>query len=84
VKIDTEVIFLFGRFHISRDNIKFICGFVVQTFGDFVRYHGNRGGRGRGPGGRMRGGYYGRGGYGYSGRGRGRGSGGGAMPGRAL
>ncbi|XP_027913969.1 protein decapping 5-like [Vigna unguiculata] len=56
----------------------------TETFGDFVRYHGNRGGRGRGPGGRMRGGYYGRGGYGYSGRGRGRGSGGGAMPGRAL
>ncbi|KAG2389641.1 Protein decapping 5 [Vigna angularis] len=57
----------------------------TETFGDFVRYHGSRGGRGPGRGGRMRGGYYGRGGgygYGYSGRGRARG--GGAMPGRAL
>ena len=46
---------------------------VVQTFGDFVRHRGARGGRGllRG-GGRSRGGYYGRG-YGYTPRGRGRG-----------
>lgn len=55
---------------------------MVQTFGDFVRYHGGRGGRGPGRGGRTRGGYYGRGGgYGYAGRGRGRG---GSMPSRAF
>ncbi|KAL3032684.1 hypothetical protein AAZX31_02G096200 [Glycine max] len=52
----------------------------TETFGDYVRYHGGRGGRGPGRGGRTRGGYYGRGGgYGYSGRGRGRG-----MPSRTL
>ncbi|KAK7407019.1 hypothetical protein VNO78_08659 [Psophocarpus tetragonolobus] len=45
----------------------------TETFGDFVRHRGGRGGRGPGRGGRSRGGYYGRGGYGYSGRGRGRG-----------
>ncbi|CAJ1932235.1 unnamed protein product [Sphenostylis stenocarpa] len=48
----------------------------TETFGDFERYRGGRGGRGTGRGGRTRGGYYGRGGggsYGYSGRGRGRG-----------
>ncbi|KAK7407605.1 hypothetical protein VNO78_09558 [Psophocarpus tetragonolobus] len=44
----------------------------TETFGDFVRHRGGRGGRGPGRGGRGRGGYYGRGGYGYSGRGRGR------------
>ncbi|XP_061339252.1 protein decapping 5 [Gastrolobium bilobum] len=45
----------------------------TETFGDFVRHRGGRGGRGPGRGGRTRGGYYGRG-YGYySGRGRGRG-----------
>uniref|UniRef100_A0A6N2MR63 DFDF domain-containing protein n=1 Tax=Salix viminalis TaxID=40686 RepID=A0A6N2MR63_SALVM len=51
----------------------------TETFGDFTRYRGGRGGRGpprggRGPprGGRSRGSYYGRGyGYGYVGRGRG-------------
>ncbi|KAI9072005.1 hypothetical protein K1719_033076 [Acacia pycnantha] len=46
----------------------------TETFGDFVRYRGGRGGRGPwrgGGGGRYRGGYYGRG-YGYMGRGRGR------------
>ncbi|ESW25317.1 hypothetical protein PHAVU_003G025600 [Phaseolus vulgaris] len=55
----------------------------TETFGDFVRYHGGRGGRGPGRGGRFRGGYYGRGGggYGYSGRGRGRG---GSMPSHTL
>ncbi|XP_074308276.1 protein decapping 5-like isoform X2 [Silene latifolia] len=44
----------------------------TETFGDFSRNHGFRGGRGRGPGrgGRSRGGYHGRG-YGYGGRGRG-------------
>ncbi|XP_004490283.1 protein decapping 5 [Cicer arietinum] len=42
----------------------------TETFGDFARYRGGRGGRGPGRGGRTRGGYYGRGGgYGYSGRG---------------
>ncbi|XWS69826.1 hypothetical protein CRYUN_Cryun04dG0211800 [Craigia yunnanensis] len=41
----------------------------TETFGDFSRHRGGRGGRGRG--GRFRGGYYGRG-YGYMGRGRGR------------
>ncbi|XP_016448200.2 protein decapping 5 [Nicotiana tabacum] len=58
----------------------------VETFGDFSRYRGGRGGRGPGRGGRSRGSYYGRGGYGgngygygYGGRGRGRG-----MPSRAL
>ncbi|XP_027360098.1 protein decapping 5 isoform X2 [Abrus precatorius] len=46
----------------------------TETFGDFMRHRGGRGGRGPGRGGRTRGGYYyGRGGYGYSGRGRGRG-----------
>nr|XP_009782152.1 PREDICTED: protein decapping 5 isoform X2 [Nicotiana sylvestris] len=57
----------------------------VETFGDFSRYRGGRGGRGPGRGGRSRGSYYGRGGYGgngygygYGGRGRGRG-----MPSRA-
>ncbi|MBA0656643.1 hypothetical protein Goklo_008981, partial [Gossypium klotzschianum] len=45
----------------------------TETFGDFSRHRGGRGrGRGRGPGrgrgGRLRGGYYGRG-YGYVGRG---------------
>ncbi|KAH1059649.1 hypothetical protein GYH30_003585 [Glycine max] len=52
----------------------------TETFGDFVRHRGGRGGRGPGRGGRTRGGYYGRGGgYGYNGRGRGRG-----MPSRTL
>ncbi|CAJ1932237.1 unnamed protein product [Sphenostylis stenocarpa] len=52
----------------------------TETFGDFVRHRGGRGGRGPGRGGRTRGGYYGRGGgYGYFGRGRGRG-----MPSRNL
>ncbi|KAI4357879.1 hypothetical protein L6164_001798 [Bauhinia variegata] len=50
----------------------------AETFGDFMRHRGGRGGRGPWRGGRSRGGYYGRGdygrgGYGYSGRGRGRG-----------
>ncbi|KAB1216349.1 Protein decapping 5 [Morella rubra] len=44
----------------------------TETFGDFGRYRGGRGGRGPGRGGRFRGGYYGRG-YGQVGRGRGRG-----------
>ncbi|KAM6548192.1 hypothetical protein CsatB_019868 [Cannabis sativa] len=49
----------------------------TETFGEFSRYRGGRGGRGPGRGGRGRGGgYYGRG-YGYNGRGRGR-----AMPNR--
>ncbi|XVF42981.1 hypothetical protein PTKIN_Ptkin02bG0003600 [Pterospermum kingtungense] len=43
----------------------------TETFGDFSRHRGGRGGRGPGRGGRFRGGYYGRG-YGYGGRGRGR------------
>ncbi|XAR65374.1 hypothetical protein NMG60_11009474 [Bertholletia excelsa] len=42
----------------------------TETFGDFSRYRGGRGGRGPGRGGRFRGTYYGRG-YGYVGRGRG-------------
>ncbi|GMH20682.1 hypothetical protein Nepgr_022523 [Nepenthes gracilis] len=42
----------------------------TETFGDFSRYQGGRGGRGPNRGGRSRGGYYGRG-YGYVGRGRG-------------
>lgn len=42
----------------------------TETFGDFPRNWGYRGGRGSGRGGRSRGGYYGRG-YGYVGRGRG-------------
>ncbi|PIN00441.1 putative mRNA-associated protein RAP55 [Handroanthus impetiginosus] len=50
----------------------------TETFGEFSRYRGGRGGRGPGRGGgRFRGSYYGRGGYGgygYSGRGRGRGA----------
>ncbi|CAL5419101.1 unnamed protein product [Camellia sinensis] len=44
----------------------------TETFGDFPRYRGGRGGRGPYRGGRSRGSYYGRG-YGYVGRGRGRG-----------
>ncbi|CAL0315300.1 unnamed protein product [Lupinus luteus] len=45
----------------------------TETFGNFVRPRGGRGGRGPFRGGHLsRGGYYGRG-YGYSGRGRGRG-----------
>ncbi|GKU90409.1 hypothetical protein SLEP1_g4405 [Rubroshorea leprosula] len=46
----------------------------TETFGDFSRHHGGRGGRGPGRGGRSRGGYYGRGygHYGYANRGRGR------------
>lgn len=44
----------------------------TETFGEFSRYRGGRGGRGFNRGGRSRGGYYGRG-YGYNGRGRGRG-----------
>ncbi|KAG8382951.1 hypothetical protein BUALT_Bualt05G0133400 [Buddleja alternifolia] len=46
----------------------------TETFGDFSRFRGGRGGRGPGHGGgRFRGSYYGRGygGYGYGGRGRG-------------
>ncbi|KAI3452978.1 hypothetical protein Pfo_009641 [Paulownia fortunei] len=49
----------------------------TETFGDFSRYRGGRGGRGPGRGGgRFRGSYHGRGygGYGYMGRGRGRGT----------
>ncbi|XP_021763513.1 protein decapping 5-like [Chenopodium quinoa] len=47
----------------------------TETFGNFPRNRGFRGGRGPG-GGRSRGGYYGRGyGYGYVGRGRGQGYG---------
>ncbi|KAF5444463.1 hypothetical protein F2P56_033593 [Juglans regia] len=42
----------------------------TETFGDFTRYRGGRGGRGSGRGGRFRGGYYGRG-YNHVGRGRG-------------
>ncbi|OVA05050.1 FDF domain [Macleaya cordata] len=42
----------------------------TETFGDFPRHRGGRGGRGPGRGGRSRGPYYGRG-YGYVGRGRG-------------
>lgn len=49
--------------------------FTLQTFGDFPRHRGGRGGRGPGRGGRSRGGYYGGRGYHghYGGRGRGRG-----------
>ncbi|PNT16297.1 hypothetical protein POPTR_010G131400v4 [Populus trichocarpa] len=48
----------------------------TETFGDFSRYRGGRGGRGPPRGGRFHGSYYGRGnGYGYVGRGRGRGRG---------
>ena len=43
----------------------------LQTFGEFARFRGGRGGYASGRGGR-RGGYYGRG-YGHSGRSRGRG-----------
>ncbi|XP_059655574.1 protein decapping 5 isoform X2 [Cornus florida] len=50
----------------------------TETFGEFSRYRGGRGGRGPGRGGRFRGSYYGRG-YGYPGRGRGR-----ALSGRGL
>ncbi|XP_011021437.1 PREDICTED: protein decapping 5-like isoform X2 [Populus euphratica] len=47
----------------------------TETFGDFTRYRGGRGGRGPPRGGRSRGSYSGRGyGYGYVGRGRGRGA----------
>ncbi|KAF8399183.1 hypothetical protein HHK36_015048 [Tetracentron sinense] len=42
----------------------------TETFGDFSRHRGGRGGRGPGRGGRSWGPYYGRG-YGYVGRGRG-------------
>ncbi|KAF8407873.1 hypothetical protein HHK36_007011 [Tetracentron sinense] len=42
----------------------------TETFGDFPRHQGGRGGRGPGRGGRSRGPYYGRG-YSYVGRGRG-------------
>ncbi|KAL8549368.1 hypothetical protein ACS0TY_008268 [Phlomoides rotata] len=48
----------------------------TETFGEFSRYRGGRGGRGPGRGGgRYTGSYHGRGGYGYGygGRGRGRG-----------
>ncbi|CAA3033609.1 Hypothetical predicted protein [Olea europaea subsp. europaea] len=47
----------------------------TETFGDFSRYRGGRGGRGSGRGGRFRGSYHGRGygRYGYVSRGRGRG-----------
>ncbi|KAJ4835176.1 hypothetical protein Tsubulata_033846 [Turnera subulata] len=58
----------------------------TETFGDFSRYRGGRGGRGPPRGGRSRGSYYGRDygrrynyGYGHVGRGRGRG-----MPSRAT
>ncbi|CAK9144228.1 unnamed protein product [Ilex paraguariensis] len=44
----------------------------TETFGEFSRYRGGRGGRGPVRGGRFRGSYYGRG-YGYVNRGRGRG-----------
>ncbi|CAI9775166.1 unnamed protein product [Fraxinus pennsylvanica] len=46
----------------------------TETFGDFSRFRGVRGGRGSGHGGRFRGSYRGRGygGYGYDSRGRGR------------
>ncbi|KAL2559354.1 Protein decapping 5 [Forsythia ovata] len=46
----------------------------TETFGDYSRYRGGRGGWGPGRGGRFRGSYRGRGygGYGYVGRGRGR------------
>ncbi|KAJ6982263.1 protein decapping 5 [Populus alba x Populus x berolinensis] len=48
----------------------------TETFGDFSRYRGGRGGRGPPRGGRFHGSYHGRGnGYGYGGRGRGRGRG---------
>ncbi|XWS64366.1 hypothetical protein CRYUN_Cryun06bG0180000 [Craigia yunnanensis] len=43
----------------------------TETFGDFSRHRGGRGGRGPVRGGRFRSGYYGRG-YGYVGRGHGR------------
>ncbi|XP_057961457.1 protein decapping 5 [Malania oleifera] len=49
----------------------------TETFGEFSRHRGGRGGRGPNRGGRSRGPYYGRG-YGYVGRGRGR-----SMPNRA-
>ncbi|KAK2635886.1 hypothetical protein Ddye_030678 [Dipteronia dyeriana] len=45
----------------------------TETFGNFSRYRGGRGGRGPGRGGRSRGTYHGRGYGGYVGRGRGRG-----------
>ncbi|XP_016547281.1 protein decapping 5 isoform X2 [Capsicum annuum] len=59
----------------------------VETFGDFSRYRGGRGGRGPGRGGgRSRGSYYGRGGgYGYgNGSGYGYGYGGGRGRGRGV
>ncbi|XP_015076069.1 protein decapping 5 isoform X1 [Solanum pennellii] len=62
----------------------------VETFGDFSRYRGGRGGRGPGRGGRSRGSYYGRGGgygYGYgngNGNGTGYGYGGGRGRGRGV
>ncbi|XP_039064047.1 protein decapping 5-like [Hibiscus syriacus] len=46
----------------------------TETFGDFPRHRGGRGGRGPFHGGRARSSYYGRGGYGYGGRGRGYGA----------
>ncbi|KAK3222631.1 hypothetical protein Dsin_009656 [Dipteronia sinensis] len=49
----------------------------TETFGNFSRYRGGRGGRGPGRGGRSRGSYHGRGYGGYVGRGRG-----GGMPSR--
>ncbi|XP_051146032.1 protein decapping 5-like [Andrographis paniculata] len=56
----------------------------TETFGDFSRYHGGRGGRGPGRGGgRFRGSYYGRGNGGYNSYHMGRGRGGRGMPGRA-
>lgn len=74
MKIDTEVmcvlICVHSKFRGFLSNM--ISCFCVQTFGDFGRYRGGRGGRGPGRGGRFRGGYYGRG-YGQVGRGRGRG-----------
>ncbi|XP_031497039.1 protein decapping 5 [Nymphaea colorata] len=42
----------------------------TETFGDFPRHRGGRGGRGAGRRGNFRGSYYGGRGYGYGGRGR--------------
>ncbi|CAN6465606.1 unnamed protein product [Victoria cruziana] len=42
----------------------------TETFGDFSRHRGGRGGRGAGRRGNFRGSYYGGRGYGYGGRGR--------------
>ncbi|CAA2967135.1 Hypothetical predicted protein [Olea europaea subsp. europaea] len=47
----------------------------TETFGDFSRYRGGRGGRGPQGGGWFRGSYHGRGGYGGGGYGRSRGRG---------